>query len=72
MTKRVFGVSDQVLHKPGCSTTEDGYRLGISDLGSRGIALSIYVAKTKALISFAVICVFVFTYAKSHFFHDAA
>ena len=35
-----------------------------------------YVAKTKALISFAVtaklICVFVFTYAKCWFSHDAA
>ena len=35
-----------------------------------------YVAKTKALISFAVtaklICVFVFAYAKSGFSHDAA
>ena len=35
-----------------------------------------YVAKTKALISFAVtaklICVFVFAYAKSRFSHDAA
>ena len=37
---------------------------------------TIYVAKTKALISFAVtaklICVFVFVYAKSRFSHDAA
>ena len=37
---------------------------------------TIYVAKTKALISFAVtaklICVFVFAYAKSRFSHDAA
>ena len=45
-------------------------------LGSRGIVLSIQVAKTKALISFAVtaklICVFVFAYAKSWFSHDAA
>ena len=35
-----------------------------------------YVAKTKALISFAVtaklICVFVFAYAKRLFSHDAA
>ena len=35
-----------------------------------------YVAKTKALISFAVttklICVFVFPYAKSRFSHDEA
>ena len=34
------------------------------------------VAKTKALVSFAVtaklICVFVFAYAKSRFSHDAA
>ena len=37
---------------------------------------SIYVAKTKALISFAVtaklICVFVFAYAKRWFSHDVA
>ena len=37
---------------------------------------TIRVAKTKALISFAVtaklICVFVFAYAKSRFSHDAA
>ena len=41
MKKPVFGVSDQVRHKPGCTTTEDGWRLEISDLGSRGIVLSI-------------------------------
>ena len=38
--------------------------------------LYFYVAKTKALISFAVtaklICVFVFAYAKKRFSHDAA
>ena len=41
---------------------------------------AIHVAKTKALISFAIsfavnaklICVFVFAYAKSRFSHDAA
>ena len=38
--KPVFGVSDQVRHKPGCTTTEDDKRLEISDLGSRGIVLS--------------------------------
>ena len=36
MRKPVFGASDQVRHKPGCTTTEDGWRLEISDLGSRG------------------------------------
>ena len=38
--KPVFGVSEQVGHKPGCSATEDGSRLEISDLSSRGIVLS--------------------------------
>ena len=33
-------VSDQVRHKPGCTATEDGQRLEISDLESRGIVLS--------------------------------
>ena len=28
----VFGVSDQVLHKPGCTVTEDGERLEISEV----------------------------------------
>ena len=75
--KPVFGVSDQVLHKPGCRHTEDGKRLEILYLGStcRGFVSS-YVAKTKALISFAVtaklICFFVFAYAKSRFSHNEA
>ena len=29
--KPVFGVSDHVRHKPGCTATEDGLRLEISD-----------------------------------------
>ena len=33
-------VSDQVRQKPGCSATEDGLRLEISDLERRGIVLS--------------------------------
>ena len=40
MRKPVFRASDQVLHKPGCNATEDGYRLQISDLESSGIVLS--------------------------------
>ena len=28
--KQVFGVSDQVQQKPGCTSTEDGWRLEIS------------------------------------------
>ena len=38
--KLVFGVSDQVRHKLGCTVTEDGWRLEILYLGSRGIVLS--------------------------------
>ena len=37
--KPVFGVSDQVRHKLGC-TIKEGLMLKISDLGSRGIVLS--------------------------------
>ena len=33
--KLVFGVSDQVSHKPACADTEDGYKLEISDLRRR-------------------------------------
>ena len=75
MRKPVFGVSDQVRHKPGCTAIEDGLRLEISNLENRR-NYSIYVAKTKALIRFAVtaklICVFVFAYGKSRFSHDKA
>ena len=33
-------VSDLVRHKPDCTSTEDGQRLEISDLESKGIILS--------------------------------
>ena len=39
MRKTVFGVSDQVQHKPGCTTTKDSYSLEILNIGSRGIVL---------------------------------
>ena len=39
--KPVFGVSDQVPHKPGCTATEDGWMLEISYLGRREIVLSV-------------------------------
>ena len=48
MRKLVFGVSDLVLHKPGCAVTEDGPRLEIWDLDRSGIVLYM------ALISCAV------------------
>ena len=35
--KPVFGVFDQVPHKPGCTITEDDKRLEISDLGKGGL-----------------------------------
>ena len=36
MRKPVFVVSDEVRHKPDCTTTEDSQKLEISDLRSRG------------------------------------
>ena len=41
--KPVFGVSDQVRHMPGCTVTEDGWKLEISDLESRGIVQLYYL-----------------------------
>ena len=38
--KTNFLVSDLVRHKPGCIATEDGKRLEILDLESRGIVQS--------------------------------
>ena len=35
MREAVYGLSDKVRHKSGCTTTEDGERLDISDLESR-------------------------------------
>ena len=34
-------ISEQVRHKLGCTATEDGQRLEILDLESRGIVLSV-------------------------------
>ena len=55
--------SDQDRHRPGCTVSEDGWRLEILDSERR-------VAKTKALVSFA--CVFVFAYADCWFSHVVA
>ena len=41
LRKPVIGVSDQIRHKPGCTTAEDGWRIEIPDLRSRGIVLSV-------------------------------
>ena len=38
--KPVFGVSDQVRHKPAFAATEDGERRKLSDLRSRWVVLS--------------------------------
>ena len=48
--KHVFGVSQQVRHKPGCTATEHGQRLEIFYLGVRGNVLcSFCVVKTQAI-----------------------
>ena len=74
MTKPVFGVVDQVRHKPGCTTNENGQSREISDLERRDC--TICVSKTKALIGYKLtaqlICALVFAYAKIRFYHDGA
>ena len=61
MRKPVFGVSDQAPHKPGCKTTQDGWRLEISYIGE---GLYYLCNENKGI--------FVFAYAKSQFSHDVA
>ena len=52
--KPVFGVADQVRHKPGCRATNDCYEmLEISNYESSRDC-TIFVAKAKTLISCAV------------------
>ena len=74
--KPVFEVSDQVLHKPGCTAKGDGQRLKISGYQRRGIVLFYNIAKSKVLISCVVtahlICAFVLACAKGVFSHEAA
>ena len=74
LKKNISVVSEHVRQKPSCTSTEDGHRLEIWVLESKGIVL--FVAKTKALISFAVtaklICAYVFAYADRWFCHDVA
>ena len=38
--KPLFGISDQVQHKLDCTAAEDGFRLKLLDLESRGFVLS--------------------------------
>ena len=40
MRKPVLGDYNMIRHKLGCTAAEDGYMLEISDLGSRGLVLS--------------------------------
>ena len=65
MGKPVFVGSNKVQHKLGCTTTEDDNKW------LEMFVLSI--AKTKALISYAVttqlICAFVLAYARNRFSH---
>ena len=72
--KHVYGVSNQVQHKPGCTVTGDGQRLEISDLGRRGIVLCCEKGadQLRGVVTAQLICTLVFTYAKSKVFHDMA
>ena len=69
--KMVFGASDVVQHKPGCTTKEDRYRLEILDLGNRGVIFLFMKRKQKVFTCCALtaqlIHGFVFAYAKAGF-----
>ena len=45
--KPVFGLFHHFLHKPGCTTAEDGWRLEIPYLRSRGIELYMSLVMRK-------------------------
>ena len=59
-------VSEQVLHKPSCSSAKDGLRLEILDL-RRGI-----YPQSEYKGAGQLTCAFVFTYAKCWFSHDVS
>ena len=73
--KPVFGVSDQVRHKPGCSATEDVLR-GLKFQIQEVEGFYYLCSETNVLISCAattqLIWAFVLAYAKSKFSHDTA
>ena len=58
-------------HTPNCTSTEDGQKLEVLYLESRGIV--VYpCSENKDTDPMKLICVFVFTYADCWFSHDAA
>ena len=73
--KSFWGVSNQVRYKPDCATIIKGGEKLENVRFRKNRDCTIYVAKTKTVISYAVtaqlICVFVFAYAKSRLSHDA-
>ena len=73
--KPVFGVCDQVRHKPACPATEASQSLEILDIASIDIILS-KQRKTKALIRLRGCAGWsapvLFVYSKNRFSHDVA
>ena len=74
--KPAFGVSDQVRHKQGCTITEDGSSLEISDFGSKGI-LYYLCSENKGADQLRGyreadlrLCFCICEFAKSRFSHD--
>ena len=71
-TKKIISL----VHQPRDHSIYTWYCWSDTEAPTVPIGVAINVAKTKALISFAVtaklICVFVFAYAKRWFSHDAA
>ena len=70
MRKPVFGVFDQVRHKPGCTITEDGLRL--EGVRSREVVLSMWRKNKGANIPTADRDLCFCIHAKSRFSHGVA
>ena len=62
----VFEVFNQVQHKPGCKTTEDGKRLEILDLGSI-CSGTVLCSQNKGTYQLYGYCTDVFTHTKIRF-----
>ena len=72
MRKPVFGVSDQVPHKPACTKQKMARGLKVRIKEEEGLYYLCSENKSVDQLRGKLICVFVFAYAKSRFSHDAA
>ena len=70
--KPVFGVSDQVRHKPGCTTTEDGLKFRIKEVEGLYYLCSENIGADQLCGYRTADLGLCFCIYKSRFSHDAA